>query len=410
MRSRTRILLVEPEPTRQEALRRQLELLGPAVSVTLVGSYGEAPAMAAAHDLVLLVADRGEDGAIALVHGLRDVAPRTPVVAGSYEHDARRLLHFLRAGCRDCLLLPTTSDELRELVMRVEAREKAHAADEGRLVAVVGASGGVGCTTVALGLAQCLARDPGRRVVLADFDFAHGTLAASLGLEPELTLADLSRAALRIDATVLQNALARHRPSGLGVLAAPREIEDAAGISPDGLRHVVENLRQVADFAILDTGKGLHATDMLALQVADAVVLVAQMDVLSLHRTARLLRLLRGLDGVPGRIRLVLNRRGSAASEVGVHKVEEALGLPVVAEIPNAFRAFHKARSTGGALDSAGPGGRTLRAFADLARALGPTTPWPAAPAAPPSAGAPPAARPGWWPRRGGRAPRPAAG
>ncbi len=98
---------------------------------------------------------------------------------------------------------------------------------DGRVVAVCGAKGGVGATTVAVGIAAAASG------MLVDAAAGHGTLAGHLGCHPQRSLADLARLAGSVGAEAVAAVRTEH-PSGIGVLAGLSE-PDLVGLLPSGL-------------------------------------------------------------------------------------------------------------------------------------------------------------------------------
>jgi pilus assembly protein CpaE len=140
----------------------------------------------------------------------------------------------------------------------------------GPVVAVVGAGGGCGATTLACGLALAWAR-AGRPVCLLELDLERGDLAGGLGLTPERSLADLTAVAGEIGPEHVRRAAHPH-PSGLAVLFAPERPGAADGWSQPALTRLLEAVR--ADCAcVVDAGAGPPPPAVAA--AATAILVVA---------------------------------------------------------------------------------------------------------------------------------------
>ena len=79
---------------------------------------------------------------------------------------------------------------------------------------------------------------------------------------------------------------------------------------------------------VVNTGKGLHETDFIALNEADTILVVLQLDLITVRNTTRLLKFLRQDPEIAAKIRLVSNRENSHPTEVGFRRAEEVLGAP----------------------------------------------------------------------------------
>ena len=142
------------------------------------------------------------------------------------------------------------------------------------------------------------------------------------------------------------------------MLPRPTSLEDAAKLDAETLRRVVSLLKAAFPTVIIDTSKGLQASDFVAFEMADVILMAIQLDLNSLRNTARLLQLFRQQEGMIERVRLVANRVGAHNAEISIKKAEETLKLPVSWQVPNSFKSFHNARSRGVTLDVEAPGSR----------------------------------------------------
>ncbi len=285
------------------------------------------------------------------------------------------ILRTVRAGAREFLMLPAEAAELRAALDRATPATSGTTAapapaDESRIVAILGAAGGVGCTTLAVNLGAVLAKDPAREVALVDLDLVLGAADACLDLVPDQTLADVARNVDRLDATLLKRALLRHE-SGLYVLPSPATIEDAVRIEPESLRHVLERLHECFPTVLLDLSKSLQTSDFLGLEMAETILLVVQLEPACLRNCVRLLDQFRQCEGMVEKVRIVANRVGSNCYEVSPKKAEELLRVPVPWLIPNEYKTFSMARTRGVPVALDAPGSRAHRAILELARDFG---------------------------------------
>lgn len=375
----TEVLLIDPnETTRQPLLGTLNQLEGVRVTGTLT-SYDTANAWLSStkRDLTVVVLDSDPTRGSELVCALLEADPGAKIVPAATARDAEVMLRVFRAGASEFLLLPTSPNDLRSILTKLAARPKEQAQPTaprtGKVIAVTGASGGVGCTTLAVNLAVALTQEGAGGVALADFDLASGLIAPWLDIEHESQLSELSANVHRLDHLLLRRAMTRHDATGLMVLPHLKEIANAADIDAKDLGPLVDLMRESFDTVVIDTGKGLSATDMVALEKSDAILLVVQLDVMYLHNAIRLLKLFRGLDGLSEKVHIVLNRVGSSSAEIRLKKVEEALGMPVSWRVPNAFRAVHQARCGGEPIRNDGIGREAYHAFHGLARQLLPS-------------------------------------
>jgi pilus assembly protein CpaE len=270
--------------------------------------------------------------------------------------------------------LPAAPIDLIEVVRRLCPRGQPDGSEgpqRPHVVAVTGAAGGVGCTSIAVNLATTIAKLSRRDTVLADFDLLLGSLEESLAIVPDNSLEVVARNLDEISPTLLKRWLPRH-PSGLYVLPHPVSMEEAAGIEPATLARVLDLLVQSFSAVVIDTSKGLQQTDFLAFEAADVIVVVLQLNLNCTRNTVRLLQYLRQFEGFESKIRLAVNRLNSPLSEISVKKAEQLLKASVHWLIPNSTRLFRPARVQGVPIDEVegGAGSKAHDVFLKIAQEI----------------------------------------
>jgi len=200
-----------------------------------------------------------------------------------------------------------------------EAGEEAGGGPVGRVVAVWGAGGAPGRTTLACGLAGELARR-GLTTLLVDADPHGGAVAQQLGVLDEVS--GLLAAARLVGAGTLDERLVtaqRRLSDHLRVMTGLPRPDRWAELRPGTLTAIVERARHDGQ-VVIDTGFSLEpdAGDVTgrperngltreAVEIADEVVLVGSADPVGLARLARALTDLH--EQVPDpRVRVVVNR------------------------------------------------------------------------------------------------------
>ncbi len=286
------------------------------------------------------------DDVIAGVAHLHDSGHRQGAVMVVQELTADVLTQALRAGIDDVVSATAEDGELTDAVKRastrvvsrqpVDATVPAHLSPptEGKVITVFCTKGGAGKSVVAVNLAVALARRTIQPVVLVDADLQFGDVALMLQLQPSHTVLEAVQAGERLDGTMLESLLLRHPASGLLVLAAPTEPSSADQIGRVDLSRILDVLRGLCAYVIVDTSANFGEVTLAALEGADDILVLAGLDVMSLKSARVGLQTMRML-GVPiGRVKFVLNR---ANTRVGLTEAdaERALQLKVDVALPS---------------------------------------------------------------------------
>lgn len=382
MKDLIRIVVVDPNGESRDALRRLAGAIEGFWIAEVLESYRGTAARIGeiAPDLTIVVLDHDPLQAIELIAATTQANPQATILPASSGSDSALILRAIRAGAREFLTLPAEPAEILEIAGRLlRGREESQtpAARNRRVIAVMGASGGGGVTSVAVNLGTALAACKEYETILVDLDMVFGSVDAALDIVTDHTLFTVLQSFERLDATLLKRSMTRHA-SGLYVLPRPQAIEEVPKVDPDTLQRLLGLLKAAFGTVVIDTSKGLQSSDFAALEMSDVILVVAQLDLTCLRSTARLIQLFQQFDGLVDRVKLVINRAGSNDAEISLAKAEETLKLPISWQIPNATKIFQSARIKGAPIADVAKGSRPHQVFLEMARAVRPPTEEPA--------------------------------
>jgi pilus assembly protein CpaE len=193
--------------------------------------------------------------------------------------------------------------------------------------------GGVGKSVVSTNTAAALAAK-GNRVVIIDSDLQFGDVAVMLGVPPLHTTIEAAGSIETADTQLMEGLLATHELSGLRVLPAPVEPSAADQIAPHEMVGIVQVLRTMFDYVVVDLPPHFDDVVVALLEEADDVLLVASMDIPSIKNLKVGMQTLDLLELAGSKIRLVLNR-ANAKVNLDVGDVERALGVPADFRVPS---------------------------------------------------------------------------
>lgn len=300
--------------------------------------------------IVILDLSSDPDRALRAAASISTGNPRAALVGIGPDLEASRILEAMRAGLVEYLPRPLQGPVLRDALNRVLRRhgwgEAMGGSRDGKLLSFFSAKGGAGATSVMTNVGIELHRITGGKTLLVDLDLELGEIASLLGIQPRFHFVDLVRNFHRMDEDLLASYIESHE-SGVQVLSAPFEPEIGEHVSGEEITRILDFLRSHFDYVLVDASKSLAPPALAALQAADPIVLVTNMDVPTLRNLKRCLPILdRVTDGNADRLRLVVNRH-NPRSLVTVKDLEETLGLEVFATLSNDYQTVIEAISTG---------------------------------------------------------------
>ena len=289
-----KILIVDDDPNVQRLLQYTLKQEGYDVLIAADGAEGFRLWGTETPDLILLdVMLPKLDGyqVAAKIRAEEGTTAHVPIIMLTAEREVEQKVRGLRAGADDYLIKPFHPAELlariKSLLARFAPKDVLLARPPlGRVLAFYGAKGGVGTTTIAINTAIALHRELGRKVCLVDgnLQFGDHRVFLDLGLDRK-SIVDIVTAP-SMDQDLVRQILVKH-DSGVDLLLAPPSPETAELVTPEHLPIILEHLRAMYDYVIVDIDKRMDDVNLGIIEAADTVFVVMTAD-LSCLKNVRL--------------------------------------------------------------------------------------------------------------------------
>ena len=254
--------------------------------VAAIEAYGTVPTP----NVIILETESHSD----ILAGLDELAgvcdPGTRVVVIGTANDTAPYRELVRRGVSDYVIGPVNPlDVVRSICSLFSATE---AIPVGRTIAVVGAKGGVGASTVAHNVAWVIARDLALDSVVIDLDLAFGTASLDYNQDPPQGIANAVYSPDRLDTAVMERLLAKCTDH-LSLLAAPATLERVYDFGADAFDSIFDTLRMTTPCIVLDVPHQWSAWTKRILVGADDILIVAEPDLANLRNTKNMLNLLK---------------------------------------------------------------------------------------------------------------------
>ncbi len=324
-------------------------------------------------DVGVIAIDADPDKAIQLIENLRETAPKCSILVVSGSTDGQLILRSMRAGAKEFLTQPVGIEELVFALERIGNQRSS--ADGGKprgceIIAVAGAIGGVGSTSIAVNVGCILAKDPTNTVALVDLDLSLGDADVFLDTIPDYTLIDVVRNVSRLDFTLLKRSMTRHA-SGLYLLPRPIQLQENQLVTTEAVKRVIGLLKATFSHVIIDLSKAYNAVDMAAMEAAGTVLLVTQLDLPCLRNVVRLMMSFEEYEGLKDKVRVLVNRAGLDNGQISLKKAKETIGRDISWQVPNDYRTMVEVRNNGVPLVEHAPRASITQTMVALAEELG---------------------------------------
>jgi pilus assembly protein CpaE len=320
-------------------------------------------------DIGVVALDADSDKALQLVEQLATTAPQCSILVISGSTDGSLILRAMRAGAKEFLPKPVRIEDLVGALERLSERQFGKGDGKSRgcqVIAVCGATGGVGATSVAVNLGCALAAIEQNSVCLVDLDLSLGDADVFLDTIPDYTLIDVAQNVTRLDFTLLKRSLTKHS-SGLFLLPRPVQLEDAALVNADDMQRVIGLLKATFTHLILDCSKAYSAIDMAALEMATHVLMVTQLDLPCLRNVVRLMVSFGEVAGLKDKVKVVVNRVGLDGSQISLKRAKETMGCEIFWQLPNDYRTMSEVRNNGVPLIEQAPKAAITQSIVEMA-------------------------------------------
>jgi len=284
--------------------------------------------------VIIDISSQHPDRAIRAIELIRATTLQIAIFANGEMTQPANIVASMRAGAGEYLDHSVGSEALLEALTRYSSTRTRSLGGVGkaRVFTFLGAKGGAGCTTAAVNTALALQKTHGNVVLL---DFAPiGHAALHLNLRPQFGVLDALQNLHRMDSQLLEGLMTEAK-DGLHLLAGPQQPYPTEP-TPGELARLFDLLVSQYRFVVVDASSRLDPTTRLLSDLSNAVLVVAQTDVVSLWSAGRIHTFLEEGTG-RDRLRMVLNRYKKIPG-FSDDDVQQVTNCKVLWKVPNAYQ------------------------------------------------------------------------
>jgi pilus assembly protein CpaE len=320
-------------------------------------------------DVTMVVFNGNDELTLSYLNNQAGLEARPVLFALLHDRSPELMKRVLRAGADELLFLPLDpGDATRALFKISETRRREEVHEGGVIVSLVSLIGGTGVTSLSANLALALRYAFDKRVAMIDLDLQTGGLSVFLNLEPERTVMALTEGIRKLDSIQLESCLSKHA-SGIYLLAAPKRIEDSELVTDAVVGGILDLMRQLFDFVIVDCGTHIDANTVAAWERSQHLFYVLDQSIGAARCAWRFVDLLGrlGLSGVEPNFILSRFVPGHAISE---DQLSHTLAKTIFTRIPRDEKVLERVQLSAQDLWQVAPNSPLAKSIEELARRL----------------------------------------
>jgi pilus assembly protein CpaE len=320
-------------------------------------------------NVIILEFESRQDIVLAGLDSLADLCdPGTRVVVIGRYNDVALYRELVRRGVSDYMIAPvTTIDIVRSICGLYSAPD---AKPVGRILAVIGAKGGVGASTISHNIAWSIARDLSLDSVVTDLDLPFGTAGLDYNQDPPQGIADAVFSPDRIDNNFVDRLLSKCSEN-LSLLAAPATLDRVYDFGADAFDSIFDSLRATVPCIVLDVPHQWTGWTQRTLLAADDILIVASPDLANLRNAKNLVDYLKAARVNDHRPFYALNMVGiPKRPEIKPSDFAKALESDPAAIIPFEPQLFGTAANNGQMIAEVSGSHKVAETFRQLAQLM----------------------------------------
>lgn len=278
-------------------------------------------------------------------------SPETVILAIGIRNDISLFRDLININVVDYLVKPINPNILAHSLANALHKGTQHKRT-GKVIAFIGAKGGVGTTTIATNTAYVLSHTTSRKIAIIDADFQFGHVSMLLDLKLSQALSESLENPERIDDSFLDQAMPSYG-AHLRILTSEENLYGTFTLTEKQITENFERLLTVLKdkfhYIVIEFPR--HSVELwrTLTRQADFVFLVTNMSVPSLRDLVKIKTVL--LEDVPSLKLLIVNSKIQNNSILPSEKFEQHIGMPIAITIHNDSKA-DKAMNLGQPLSS----------------------------------------------------------
>lgn len=268
-------------------------------------------------------------------------APNVKVVVIGVRDTVGLYRSLLNYGVTDYLVKPLPVDLLARTLKKLQSDEDSSNISQkiGTVVGVYGSCGGLGSTSLTCSIADILAREMHRRIMLVDLNLCQSDIGFQFGMKPGNGLSDLLTKPERVDNFILERAAVSVNER-LDLLCTEDDVGNAASVSPSSVATLTSRLRRDYHFVMLDIMRGPTLNGIEILNETDIRLVILNQSIGSLRNTKNVLDYLNAERDGKRNVLILNQNKPPSKADISLQNIEQFLEQTIDCSIPYDGRNF----------------------------------------------------------------------
>ena len=357
------LIVLDKNENSREIVKSYLSGMDFIGEIKLYGDYKQGLEEIKKEEGCIVIADISEETEAAL-DSIKLFTPK--IVITSYDYSTNTIIKALRYGAKEFLPKPVLKDDLVRVISMLASNTDSDSDSQAKIITVYSNKGGIGKTTIAVNLAEELARVTKDKVALIDLNLQLGDISTFLNLNPPFDVNYVIRNLIDKEEDTLIRAFEKYKDSSMYVLADPSYIEQSESITPQEIEKLFKALKKVFPYIIVDMSANIDPNSLKILDLSDWILFTSIVNIPAIRNAQRCLNLFRSRRYPEGKVKIVINRY-MENDEIILEDIENTLGQKVYWKVPNNYFTIMDAINKGETIAEVNPASNIGSSFRDFA-------------------------------------------
>jgi CheY-like chemotaxis protein/MinD-like ATPase involved in chromosome partitioning or flagellar assembly len=340
----SKILIVDDQAMMLKLIGHTLQQDGYNIVTAMTGAEALQKIQSEQPELVILDLMLPDMSGIDVCHRIRQVLHLTdlPIIILSGQTELSAKIQGLEAGADEYVTKPVDPKEMAARVKSLLARTQrlrqvmvapaTQRSRQGKIVAVIGAKGGVGTTTVVANLVTGLLMRNYKSIAVELRPY-FGTLARHFGIQPTSTLNDLLELTAKAINEQQISARLQSNSNGVQLLAGPQQLKGYREAQAEQVEALLKCLVHMTEYVVVDLPHMPSVANRSTLRAAHTIVIVVEPEASCVASAQALIELLQAWTISPTIIKLVSVNRIQSVQTISAAELERSIDCELLGTV-----------------------------------------------------------------------------